>query len=185
MIIVAPSRLTHALRETAGDFRHIDPRNPKFDSIHGPLISFQSGLIIPPEVLAKAERAYNFHGGTPEYPGRDPHHWAIYHEAKEFGLTVHEMTEKVDEGPILAVKRFEIAPGTTPQKLRQQTEALSMLMFRELVPAILSGDLAPTGEVWGAVKYCRADLLGLCDRTSEITDKEWARRCFAFDGFIH
>lgn len=144
------------------------------------IISFQSGLILKPNAI-EGRRCYNFHAAPPAYPGRDPHHWAIYENAKEFGVTLHLITERVDEGPILAVTRFDIEPGTPPQKLRKQAEAISVSMFGETVPHILSGDIGPNGECWTGKKRSRQDLLDLLRQPAKGEEKQ--RRDFAFQGF--
>lgn len=151
--------------------------NTKGDTI----ISFQSGLILKPNAL-NGRRCYNFHAATPDYPGRDPHHWAIYEGAKEFGVTLHLMNERVDEGQILAVTRFDIEPGITPQKLRRQGDSMSVWMFQELIPRILSGEIGPNGEQWTGKKRKRQDLLDLLAQPASLEEKR--RREFAFEGFI-
>ena len=69
------------------------------------LITFFTPVIIPADVLSVVRAGYNFHGGPPEYPGRDPHDWAIHDGAAEFGVTLHRLAEKVDSGEILLVER--------------------------------------------------------------------------------
>ena len=86
------------------------------------LISFSFGKVIPIKKLKKFRYKYNFHGGPPENPGRDPHHWAIYYKQKYFGVTVHKMNKKVDDGKIINCKKFKIKKYWTPQILRNYTE---------------------------------------------------------------
>ena len=61
------------------------------------LFSFKTSIIVAPHLLKRVRRyAVNIHGGTPEFPGRDPHHFAVYHGAKLFGATAHFMNDLVD-----------------------------------------------------------------------------------------
>ena len=38
--------------------------------------------------------AINIHAASPQAPGGDPHHFAIYDKVKEYGATLHYMTKK-------------------------------------------------------------------------------------------
>src|ERR1700760_1090680 len=76
---------------------------------HARLIAFSSPVIVPSLVLAAlGYGAYNFHPGSPEYPGWAPAHFALYEGATEFGCTIHRMVERVDAGPIVEVETFDI-----------------------------------------------------------------------------
>ena len=73
------------------------------------VISFGSGVIVPPPLLARLKGpAYNFHPGPPEYPGIFPSVFALYAGEKEFGVTLHEMAAAVDSGPIVSVERLSL-----------------------------------------------------------------------------
>lgn len=52
--------------------------------------------------------AINFHPGTPELPGSGSYNWALYENKNDFGTTIHLMNEKIDNGKILDVKKFQI-----------------------------------------------------------------------------
>jgi methionyl-tRNA formyltransferase len=142
------------------------------------LICYQTGVIIPPDIL-EVTAAYNFHGGPPEYPGRDPHHWAIYDGAREFGVTCHRMSAKVDAGDILFVRRFPIE-GMTVWQVRKRAEALLLGLFWVALPSLLDGTAEPCGETWGPVTYRRRDMLDLCRIGPDVPPEEVARRRNAF-----
>jgi len=71
--------------------------------------------LIPSELLNFPKLGfYNFHFGLlPKYKGIDPVFWQIRMKEKEGGLTVHRMTEKVDEGPVILQEKLTIIPGET------------------------------------------------------------------------
>ena len=46
----------------------------------------------------------------PKYRGRLPLFWAMLNDEAEFGLTVHEMDEAWDNGPILVQERIPVRP---------------------------------------------------------------------------
>ena len=71
------------------------------------IISYLCPLLIPSNVLKKAKiLALNFHPGPPEYPGIGCTNYAIYNEDSNYGATCHIMSEKIDDGEILEVKRL-------------------------------------------------------------------------------
>jgi methionyl-tRNA formyltransferase len=73
------------------------------------LISFSTSTIVPKWLINKLNGcAVNIHAASPQYPGRDPHHYAIYDQASEYGATMHYMTEKVDDGIIIDVEFFKV-----------------------------------------------------------------------------
>src|ERR1700692_3765257 len=73
------------------------------------LIAFVTPEIVPQNVLARlGYGAFNFHPGPPGYPGWAPAHFALYHQAREFGATLHVMVEHVDAGPIIDVAYFPV-----------------------------------------------------------------------------
>src|SRR5690606_33502142 len=124
------------------------------------LVCFNTGIIVPRDVLSRYRSAFNFHAASPDFPGRDPHHWAIYRGAKRFGVTAHIMTEKVDDGPIVSTASFASPENCAPQELR----ALAYRRLIELFVKCLRFDrLVPTGHVWGPNKSTRAKLLQMCD----------------------
>lgn len=52
---------------------------------------------------------YNYHPAPlPEYSGLSNYSIPIHDNVTEFGVTVHKMTNVVDKGPIVKVKRFKL-----------------------------------------------------------------------------
>jgi methionyl-tRNA formyltransferase len=144
------------------------------------LIAFATGVIVPGDVLSRLRGAFNFHPASPEYPGRDPHHWAIYDRADSFGATCHVMTSRVDEGPIVRVVRFPIVPGTRPEQLCALAEQAALRLYRSLLPSLLNGTASPTGEQWAGVKRTRSEFLQICDLPNDLSEEEFRLRHFAF-----
>ena len=74
------------------------------------LISMLTDVIVPADILSSLPGpSYNFHPGPPAYPGSHAAGFAIYEEATDFGVTLHEMAPNVDSGAIVEVRRFPIA----------------------------------------------------------------------------
>ncbi|GGE36427.1 hypothetical protein GCM10007276_12410 [Agaricicola taiwanensis] len=146
------------------------------------LIAYGTGVIVPPDVLARYKRAYNLHGASPSFPGRDPHHWAAYEGATQFGATAHVMTALVDDGPIVGTLLEDVPAGATPDDYRAVGERTIAKLFADLAPAMARGELAPTGMQWGPIKRARSHMLAMFDFAGLPPD-EVQRRRRAFKGF--
>lgn len=144
------------------------------------LMAFASGVVVPRNILSTYGMAYNFHAASPEFPGRDPHHWAIYEGASHFGVTLHRMIAAVDAGPIIATARFPIG-AMGAQELRRHAELWLVAMFAQWAPWLIEHD-PPTMDVRWGVKRRRADLLAMLD-CRDLPPQETERRRRAFTGF--
>lgn len=74
--------------------------------------------------------ALNMHGSLlPKYRGRVPVNWAIIHGETETGATLHYMTEKPDNGDIVAQQAVPILPNDTALEVfRKVTVAAEMAL---------------------------------------------------------
>ena len=147
------------------------------------LISFCSPVIVPDRYLQKMDcGSYNFHPGPPSHPGRYPSVFALYDDAKTFGITVHEMVERVDEGAIVEARWFPIPTDC-------DLETLDKLAFQDLVDTFRRLSHRLTKELpklrtkpigWSGTKRSKADCDALCTLKpglSEIETKKRRRVC--------
>lgn len=146
------------------------------------LIGYGTGLIVPAEIIQQFQRAYNFHGASPLYPGRDPHHWAAYEGARQFGATAHVMTALVDDGPIVGSLLKTVPEGATPDDYRTIGEQTMEELFSQVAPLMAKGPLAPTGIKWGLNKRARSHTIAMCTFDG-LDEAEIAKRRSAFKGF--
>ena len=142
------------------------------------LISFISSWILPEKLLSAASMAaINFHPGSPEYPGTGCTNFAIYEDAKEYGVTCHHMQARVDAGNIIQVKRFPVKKEDTVYSVTQQCYKLIEEMFYELMNDILAGKQLPTSnEKWSRKPYTRKQLDELCMITPGMDPAEIEKR---------
>lgn len=143
------------------------------------LISFGSGVIVPPYVLgALAGPAYNFHPGPPEYRGLFPSVFALYDGAASFGVTCHEMAAVVDSGPIVAVDRFAIPNSANREALDALTYRAMLGLVEKLAARIadVSKPLPPIADQWSGPVRTRADFNALCQLPPNVTEAEFQRR---------
>ncbi len=99
------------------------------------LLSVANLTVLPPEVLALAGRgAVNFHDGPlPGAAGLNAPAWAILNGAVRHGISWHLIAGGVDEGDLLEVRNFDIAPNETALTLNTRCLEAGMDSF----PAVL------------------------------------------------
>lgn len=143
------------------------------------LVSFCSPLIVPPELLqALPGPAYNFHPGPPDRPGRYPSVFAIYEGAAHYGVTVHEMVDKVDAGPIVAAEWFAIPAQATVEDLEALALEQLLRLFHRLGPflATHTSALPRVFIPWSGTKRTKADCEALCTLPPGLSPEEIALR---------
>ncbi len=152
------------------------------------LISFCSPVIVPADILARLPGpSYNFHPGPPEYPGRYPSMFALYDGVDRFGITIHEMTAKVDAGYIVGAEWFVVSPDHDLNQLDEQTYAVLAEKFRALSfhLATLPQPLRRLPYRWGSRKTTHADSETLRQITAAMDEAEVARRKRACGGKVY
>jgi methionyl-tRNA formyltransferase len=84
--------------------------------------------------------ALNMHGSLlPKYRGRVPVNWAIIHGETETGATLHYMTEKPDNGDIVAQQAVPILPNDTAFEVFQKVTVAAEMALNGVLPALLAG----------------------------------------------
>jgi methionyl-tRNA formyltransferase len=82
----------------------------------------------------------NMHGSLlPKYRGRVPVNWAIIHGEKETGATLHYMTEKPDNGDIVAQQAVPILPNDTAFEVFQKVTVAAEMALNACLPDLLAG----------------------------------------------
>ena len=147
------------------------------------LIAYTTSVIVPANVLDQlGYGAYNFHPGPPAYPGWAPAHFAFYQRATEFGATVHVMTERVDEGPIVGVEMFSIPPDACVASLEGMAYARLCHLFWTLAKSLATrGEpLAQLPLRWSGTKNTRRDYAKICKIPLEMPRDELDRHVEMF-----
>jgi len=84
--------------------------------------------------------ALNMHGSLlPKYRGRVPVNWAIIRGETETGATLHYMTEKPDNGDIVAQQAVPILPNDTAHEVFQKVTVAAEMALNAALPALLAG----------------------------------------------
>lgn len=150
------------------------------------LFSFGAGVVVPERALALCRAAYNVHAASPDFPGRDPHHFAVWRGATTYGATLHVMTPAVDQGPIVAVERFPVGPDATPDSLLAAANEAGMRLVERYGAAAAAAALAPDpGLVWSGPVARRRDFerMATVSPLADEADFDRRRRAVAREGY--
>jgi len=156
-----------------------DPLPKKAADWHGDyIISYLSRWVVPAFLLERAEKAaINFHPASPNYPGIGCNNFALYENAKEYGVTCHHMEAKVDTGAIIALKRFPVHHSDDVESLLTRTYEHQLELFFEVVGGMASGQPLPTSEEqWTRKPFTREEFNALFVITPDMSEEEIARR---------
>jgi len=84
--------------------------------------------------------ALNMHGSLlPKFRGRVPVNWAIIQGETETGSTLHYMTEKPDNGDIVAQQAVPILPNDTAAQVFQKVTVAAEMALNACLPDLLAG----------------------------------------------
>lgn len=103
--------------------------------------SFYYREMLKRELLALPRQgALNMHGSLlPKYRGRVPVNWAIIKGETETGATLHFMTEKPDNGDIVAQQAVPILPDDTALQVFQKVTVAAEMALHACLPDLLAG----------------------------------------------
>ncbi len=103
--------------------------------------SFYYREMLKAPLLAIPKRgALNMHGSLlPKYRGRVPVNWAIIRGETETGATLHYMTEKPDNGDIVAQQAVPILPNDTAHEVFQKVTVAAEMALNGVLPELLAG----------------------------------------------
>jgi methionyl-tRNA formyltransferase len=105
------------------------------------LLNVHSLFVIKGEIVeAPRFGSFNLHPGPlPRYAGLNAPSWAIYHNEKTHGVTLHKMLAGIDTGPIAYQTLFEIEEKDTGFSLSTKCIKAGMEMIKQLLDAAAVG----------------------------------------------
>jgi len=114
------------------------------------LISYLNPVIVPGPILRTVRiAAINIHPAPPEWPGVGCVCYALYEGDREFGVTAHIMTERVDQGPIVRVLRFPVFDSDDNESLSRRAGDYSLVLYYEILGEVATaGEVRLSGERW-------------------------------------
>ncbi len=124
----------------------------------GIVVSF--GKIIPGEVINLFKKGIiNVHPSIlPKYRGPNPIRWQILNKEGESGVSIMKITEGVDEGDVLMIKRIPLSGEETYTELREKLISIGRKTLIEALEIIEKGEdewKPQRGEVSYAPKFKR------------------------------
>lgn len=140
------------------------------------IISVQYHAILKQKHIDQAKTmALNLHmAPLPEYRGCNQFSFAIIDEKKVFGTTLHEMTLGIDDGDIIAERRFEISNDIWVEDLYKKTLKESEILFVQNIEKIVQGNYIAISQQQllkerGASFHLRNEISSL-----KIIDENWS-----------
>lgn len=130
--LYAPANINHPLWVAK-----IKKMNPDF------IFSFYYRDMVGKDILGiPAKGCINLHGSLlPKYRGRCPLNWAVINGEKETGVTLHYMTEKPDNGDILAQEKFAIGANDTAKDVHMNATKAAAKLLKAALPKLRKGTL--------------------------------------------
>jgi methionyl-tRNA formyltransferase len=111
------------------------------------------GLILPRSTL-DIKPCINIHGSLlPRWRGAAPIHRAIESGDLETGVTIMQMEEGLDTGPMLLIEKIAIEDSDTTGALHDRLAALGGTMIVEALRRMAAGELAATPQPAEGVTY--------------------------------
>ena len=123
--------------------------------------------ILDADFIARFDRILNLHNGPlPRYRGVSPINWALRNGEHSHGVTIHEITPGIDDGPIVAQVTYSIYPAHDEViDVYRRALRYGWTLFSETVP-ILDRIVATEQDEAAATHYTRAQNVFLGERRS-------------------
>lgn len=114
------------------------------------------GRILPRRVLEIPRRgSLNVHASLlPRWRGPSPVVAAILAGDRETGVTIMEVTERMDAGPVVAQRSVPIAPDERTATLEPRLAQLGAELLVEVLPGWLAGELRGVPQDESQATYC-------------------------------
>ncbi len=90
----------------------------------------------------------------PKYRGASPIPYAILNGEKETGVTIIRMSEKIDQGDILAQEKLEISPTDTTLTLTAKLADLGGSLLVKTISALVGSGISPCSQGESPTSYC-------------------------------
>lgn len=131
------------------------------------VVSATYDRIIEPWFIAKCRRILNIHNSPlPRYRGVSPINWALKNGERMHGVTIHEITPGIDDGPIVAQLLYSIYPEVDEViDVYRRAIEYGWVLFQQTIPILDRIEAAPQDDE-SSTYYSRADDARLGDRRS-------------------
>jgi methionyl-tRNA formyltransferase len=127
------------------------------------------GKILPRPVLDALPRGcINVHGSLlPKYRGAAPVQWAVIHGETETGVSIMQLDEGMDTGPVLLERRVAIDPGETAGQLLERLAPIGAQALLEAIAGLAAGTAHPVAQ--DHARATHAPMLAKSDGAIDFT----------------
>lgn len=152
------------------------------------IISNGYNWILPRKILKLVDYcAFNLHLAIlPTYQGNFTYNHAILNGEKEYGITLHWMTENVDNGDYIFMPRFRIDEDDTTEILYEKSVTLGTEFFNKFIELIENGGEVPRHPMVGEAHFYDRRSIDSLRQIRDINDTEEIdrkSRAFSFPPF--
>ena len=104
--------------------------------------------IIKPSFISRCRRILNIHNAPlPRYRGVSPINWALKNGESKHGVTIHEITPGIDDGPIVSQLEYSIYPAFDEVcEVYQRSLEYAWVLFKETMPLLDRISATPQDE---------------------------------------
>ena len=143
------------------------------------LFSFYYRKVLGRPLLRVAPRgALNMHGSLlPKFRGRAPVNWAVLRGERETGATLHYMTEKPDNGDIVAQTAVPILPDDTAREVFDKVTVAAEMTLDRVLTALIAGTAPRLKQDPGLASYFGG-------RTPADGTIDWSRDAVAIHNLV-
>jgi methionyl-tRNA formyltransferase len=94
--------------------------------------------IFKQEFITKCKKIINIHNAPlPRYRGVSPINWALKNNEQKHGVTIHEIIDGIDQGPIISQVEFSIYPDFDEVKdVYRRSLVFAWTLFKQTMPLI-------------------------------------------------
>ena len=103
--------------------------------------------ILPPDFIRHfAPAIVNIHPSLlPFYKGLNTYERVLADGGQVHGTTIHQVTDELDGGPIIAQESVAVLEGDTPETLKERTQAVERGLYPKIIDQILMGKIGLMG----------------------------------------
>ncbi|MGE0396295.1 MAG: methionyl-tRNA formyltransferase [Kofleriaceae bacterium] len=115
------------------------------------------GKILPPDVLAALPRGcINVHGSLlPKYRGAAPVQWAVINGDAETGVSIMQLDEGMDTGPVYLERRTPIDPDETSGELMARLAPIGAAALLDAIDGLAANTLTATAQDHAGATHAR------------------------------
>ena len=152
---------------------------------HDVMVVAAYGLILPPSVLEIAPLGcVNIHGSLlPRWRGAAPIHRAIECGDEYTGITIMQMDQGLDTGPMLSMQKLPIMPDDTTGSMHDKLAQLGGEMIVKVLRQLELDQLEATAQPETGVTYAAKISKEEAALNFTLTAKELERKIRAFNPF--